>query len=55
MRDVEVGLETASLVVVEKGLEPSDIVVVDGIDRLKDGTKVRVAAVFATPRAEPLE
>lgn len=55
MRDVEVGLETASLVVVEKGLESSDIVVIDGIDRLKDGTKVRVAAVFATPRAEPLE
>src|SRR5437764_4512712 len=47
-------------IVVTKGLEPGQIVVVDGADRLKDGAKVRVtrsaapAAAQAQPQGEGL-
>ena len=55
MRMVTVGVETANLVVVDEGLSAHEWVIVDGLDRLKEGVSVRVAATFATPKAEPLE
>ena len=55
VRDVTPGVSTNQLAVIDKGLEPGDVVVVDGLDRLRDGITVNVAARMDTPRAEPLE
>ena len=41
--------------VVTKGLEPGQIVVVDGADRLKDGAKVRVTRNAAPAASQPAE
>jgi multidrug efflux system membrane fusion protein len=40
-------------IVVTKGLEPGQLVVTDGADRLKDGAKVRVAQNAAAGAAQP--
>src|SRR5207248_6452175 len=42
-------------IVVTKGLEPGQIVVVDGADRLKDGAKVRVTRNAASAASQPAE
>ncbi|MBQ7586097.1 MAG: MdtA/MuxA family multidrug efflux RND transporter periplasmic adaptor subunit [Desulfovibrionaceae bacterium] len=55
LREVEVGLETARLAVIKSGLAAKEMVVVDGLDRLKHGSEVQVAASMATPKAEPLQ
>lgn len=55
LREVKVGLETPRLVQVKSGLLAEEEVVVDGLDRLKDGLKVRVAATVPTPLAEPIK
>ena len=55
VRDVTPGVSTNQLAVIDKGLEPGEVVVVDGLDRLRDGITVNVAARMDTPRAEPLE
>ncbi len=47
-REVVTGLATGAVTVIEKGLAAGDRVVVDGVDRLRDGTRVRVAATVAT-------
>lgn len=52
IRLVTPGVSSGGLTVIEKGLEPGERVVVDGLDRLRDGTAVRVAATVETPRAE---
>ncbi len=54
-RDVTAGVTAGRLVVVEKGLSAGDTVIVDGLDRLRDGSRVRVAATVETPAAEALE
>ena len=46
------GVSSGGLTVIDKGLEAGERVVVDGLDRLRDGTAVRVAATVETPRAE---
>ena len=40
-------------VAVTKGLEPGQLVVTDGADRLKDGAKVRLAGGGAPPAGSP--
>ena len=55
VRDVTPGVSTNQLAVIDKGLEPGEVVVVDGLDRLRDGITVNVAARMDTPRAEPLQ
>ncbi|SDF41883.1 MdtA/MuxA family multidrug efflux RND transporter periplasmic adaptor subunit [Desulfovibrio legallii] len=52
LRLITVGLTTDSLAVVEKGLAAGETVVVDGLDRLRDGSRVTVAASVPAPRAE---
>ncbi len=52
LRLVTPGISTAGLTVIEKGLEPGAKVVVDGLDRLREGIAVRVAATTETPRVE---
>lgn len=52
LRLITVGLTTDSLTVVEKGLAAGETVIVDGLDRLRDGSKVSVAASVDTPKAE---
>lgn len=52
LRDVKPGVEAGRLAVIDSGLAAGDIVVVDGVDRLRDGIRVRVAATMDTPRAE---
>ena len=47
-REVKTGISTGAVTVVESGLKAGETVVVDGVDRLRDGTKVRVAAVVET-------
>lgn len=49
------GIATDMLTVIDKGLVSGEKVVVDGLDRLRDGTKVRPAAEVETPRAESVE
>jgi membrane fusion protein (multidrug efflux system) len=53
-RDVKMGQQQGSDWVVEEGLAPGDVVVIDGTQKLKTGTPVRVqplAAPAAGPRA----
>jgi membrane fusion protein (multidrug efflux system) len=53
-RDVKMGQQQGSDWVVEDGLAPGDVVVVDGMQKLKSGTHVRsepLAAPTAGPRA----
>jgi membrane fusion protein, multidrug efflux system len=53
-RDVKMGQQQGSDWVVEEGLTPGDVVVIDGTQKLKSGTPVRVqplAAPTAGPRA----
>ena len=54
MREVTVELETPRLVVVSKGVAPGEAVVIDGLDRLKDGLKVKVSASHESIKAEPI-
>ncbi|MCR5562684.1 MAG: MdtA/MuxA family multidrug efflux RND transporter periplasmic adaptor subunit [Desulfovibrio sp.] len=54
-REVTAGVTAGRLVVVEKGLSAGETVIVDGLDRLRDGSRVRVAATVETPAAEALE
>lgn len=49
-REVKPGVTDASIQVIENGIAPGDQVVVDGIDRLRDGAPVRVAATVETER-----
>ncbi|HLY06490.1 MAG TPA: efflux RND transporter periplasmic adaptor subunit [Rhizomicrobium sp.] len=44
MRSVVVGPADGSLVAVERGLSPGDVVVVDGADRLRDGSRVVIGS-----------
>ena len=55
MRPITPGITSNTLTVVEKGIEPGDLVVVDGLDRLRDGIAVKVAATTETPRAQVAE
>lgn len=54
-QSIEPGVTTAALTVVKKGIASGEIVVVDGLDRLRDGIRVSVAASMESVRAEPLE
>ena len=38
------------MTVIDKGLAAGEVVVVDGVDRLRDGLRVRVTASMETPR-----
>ena len=55
VRPITPGITSNTLTVVEKGLEPGELVVVDGLDRLRDGIAVKVAATTETPRAQIAE
>lgn len=55
VRPITPGITSNTLTVVEKGLEPGEMVVVDGLDRLRDGIAVKVAATTETPRAQIAE
>ena len=52
LREVKPGIEAGRIAVIDSGVAPGDMVVVDGVDRLRDGIRVRVAATVETPRAE---
>lgn len=52
LREIVPGITAGQLTVVEKGVNPGDLVVVDGLDRLRDGAPARIAASVETPRAE---
>ncbi len=52
LRLIDCGITLGQITVVDKGLEPGDMVVVDGLDRLRDGLAVRVAATAQTPEVE---
>ncbi len=47
MRTLTLGPNTAEIVAVEKGLEPGEHVVVDGADKLRQGSKVEIASAEA--------
>jgi multidrug efflux system membrane fusion protein len=51
MRSIELGPIEGESAAVDNGLAPGDQVVVDGLDKLRDGTKVEVAGKGATPAA----
>lgn len=55
VRSVTPGIATDALTVIDKGLEPGELVVVDGLDRLRDGIEVKVTATAETPKAQPAE
>ncbi len=50
MRPVTLGPVENDMVVIESGVMPGELVVVDGIDRLREGAKVEVSAPFV-PRS----
>ncbi|MBQ9536417.1 MAG: MdtA/MuxA family multidrug efflux RND transporter periplasmic adaptor subunit [Desulfovibrionaceae bacterium] len=54
LRTIDVALEMPRISVIKSGVSANDIVVVDGLDRLKDGLAVEIAGSVATPKAEPL-
>lgn len=49
-RDIEPGITSGGIQVIAKGVEPGERVVVDGVDRLRDGAIARSAATMETPR-----
>lgn len=55
LRQVSPGITTARMAVIDEGLKAGEVVVVDGLDRLRDGIAVRVAASTETPKAETVE
>ena len=55
LRLVTPGISAGGLTVIEKGLASGEKVVVDGLDRLREGIAVRVAATTETPRAESVD
>lgn len=52
LRHVTAGVAGNLLTVIDSGLDAGEQVVVDGLDRLRDGTAVNVAATMDTPPAE---
>lgn len=52
MREVKAGIATDALTVIDEGLAAGEQVVVDGVDRLRDGMAARVAGTSETPGAE---
>lgn len=52
MREVKAGIATDALTVIDEGLTAGEQVVVDGVDRLRDGMAARVAGTSETPGAE---
>ena len=54
-RAIVPGIATSTLTVVNEGLADGEIVVVDGLDRLRDGLKVKVAATTENIKAEALD
>jgi multidrug efflux system membrane fusion protein len=50
---VTLGPDDGTKVAVLKGLEPGQVVVVDGADRLKDGAKITVTALDGKPTQQP--
>lgn len=52
-RDIVPGLSDSGVQVIDSGLKPGELVVVDGIDRLRDGMAVRIAATMQTPLVAP--
>ncbi|MBO4369387.1 MAG: efflux RND transporter periplasmic adaptor subunit [Desulfovibrio sp.] len=54
MRLVTPGLATPRFVVITEGLREGEEVVVDGLDRLRDGSQVKIAGQMESPKAEPL-
>ena len=55
VRPITPGIATDALTVATKGIEPGELVVVDGLDRLRDGIAVKVAATTETPKAQLAE
>lgn len=55
VRPITPGISTNTLTVVEKGVEPGELLVVDGLDRLRDGIAVKIAATTETPKAQVAE
>ncbi|MFN3397270.1 MAG: MdtA/MuxA family multidrug efflux RND transporter periplasmic adaptor subunit [Sulfurimicrobium sp.] len=52
LRPVVLGPVSGDVVAVEKGLVPGEQVVTDGVDKLRDGAKVRVSAPGARPAGQ---
>lgn len=52
LRDIVPGIATNELTVVAEGVRAGERVVVDGLDRLRDGLRVKIAATMETPPAE---
>ena len=48
--EIKPGLQTDGIAVIDKGVSAGQYVVVDGVDRLRDGAKVAIAAEMETPR-----
>ena len=49
-RDVKAGVTVENVTVLEEGVQPGNLVVVDGVDRLRNNLPVRIAAQMETPR-----
>jgi len=52
-RDVKLGVQDGDKVAVVSGLKPGDTVVVDGADRLRDGSEVTIPSPGSQPIAQP--
>ncbi len=59
LRPVVPGASDGTSIAITKGIEPGEVVVVDGVDRLREGAKVEVPAANAAPagrdNGEPAE
>jgi membrane fusion protein, multidrug efflux system len=53
VRAVELGPQDGAMIAIKSGLAPRDRIVVDGADRLRDGTKVSIAAVEGPASPQP--
>lgn len=54
-REIVPGIISDDVQIVEKGLNPGEIVVVDGVDRLRNDIPVKIAATIETPRVSEYE
>ena len=54
VRTVKPGVKTGSLVVISEGLQPGDRIVVEGLQKVRDGVMVNPKPVsLETPTSEP--
>jgi membrane fusion protein (multidrug efflux system) len=52
-RKVSLGMRIRDMAIVRSGLQPNEVIVLDGIQKLRDGSKVKVATAESSGKDSP--